>query len=170
MGFPAGRHYDRCGFPDVYRYGGLYKTVNRGATWQKLTGNLLDRVTSCTFNPDDPNELYLTTEGQGLWVSKNVNAATPTFSPVGSYPFRQPERVFFNPYDTNEMWVTSVGNGLKMGLMDSPPLPVSLAYFQSSVEEGQIWLKWETASETGSDRFVKLVTGAGTSLHKVWVH
>lgn len=133
--------------------GGLYKTVNRGVTWQKLTGNLLDRVTSCTFNPEEPNELYLTTEGQGLWVSKNINAATPAFSLVGSYPFRQPERVFFNPYDTNEMWVTSFGNGLKVGLMDSPPLPANLVSFQSSIRESQLWLTWETASETGSDRF-----------------
>ncbi len=132
--------------------GGLYKTIDRGATWQKLTGNLLDRVTSCTFNPDNANELYLTTEGQGLWVSKNINSAIPTFFLVASYPFRQPERVFFNPYNTNEMWVTSFGNGLKVGLMNSS-LPVSLVSFQSLVQEGQIWLKWETASETGSDRF-----------------
>lgn len=99
--------------------GGLYKTTNRGTSWTKLTGTTIDRVTSCTFNPANPNQIFLTTEGQGLWMSSNINAGTPTFSMVNSYPFRQPERVFFNPYNTNEVWVTSFGNGMKMGTMTS---------------------------------------------------
>ena len=74
-------------------------------------------MTSCTFHPTDPDQLYLTTETQGLWMSSNINMASPTFTQVLSYPFRQPERVFFNPYNTNEMWVSSFGNGMKMGLM-----------------------------------------------------
>lgn len=94
--------------------GGLYKTTNRGTTWTKLTGTTLDRVTSCTFNPNNSNEMYITTEGQGLWMSSNINSGTPTFAMVNSYPFRQPERVFFNPYNSNEMWVTSFGNGMKV--------------------------------------------------------
>ncbi len=95
--------------------GGLYKTTNRGTTWTRLTGTTLDRVTSCTFNPNDANEIYLTTETQGLWMSSNINASTPTFTNVSSYPFRQPERVFFNPFNASEMWVTSFGNGMKVG-------------------------------------------------------
>ncbi len=95
--------------------GGLYKTTNRGTTWTKLSGTTIDRVTSITFNPSNPNQIYLTTEGQGLWMCSNINAVTPTFSAVTSYPFQQPERVFFNPYNTNELWVTSFGNGMKMG-------------------------------------------------------
>jgi hypothetical protein len=97
--------------------GGLYKTTNRGTNWIKLTGSTLDRATSCTFNPNNANELYVTTETQGLWKSTNVNSATPSFANVASYPFRQPERVFFNPNNTSEMWVTSFGNGMKMGTM-----------------------------------------------------
>jgi len=100
--------------------GGLYKTTNRGTSWTKLTGSTIDRVTSCTFNPNDANQIYVTTEGQGLWISQNVNDAVPTFSTVTSYPFRQPERVFFNPYDENEVWVTSFGNGMKVGLINNP--------------------------------------------------
>lgn len=95
--------------------GGLYKTTNRGTSWTKLTGTTLDRVTSCTFNPNNANQVYLTTEGQGLWISHNINAATPSFSMVPSYPFQQPERVFFNPYNSSEIWVTSFGNGMKTG-------------------------------------------------------
>lgn len=95
--------------------GGLYKTTNRGANWTKLTGSTLDRVTSCTFNPNDSNEIYITTEVQGLWISSDINSPIPTFYVVNSYLFRQPERVFFNPYNTFEIWVTSFGNGMKVG-------------------------------------------------------
>jgi len=98
--------------------GGLYKTINRGSSWTKLTGSQFDRVTSITFNPQNANQAYLTTETQGLWVSNNMNATTPTWTLVNSYPFRQPERVFFNPYNQNEMWVTSFGNGMKVGLLN----------------------------------------------------
>ncbi len=103
--------------------GGLYKTTNRGTTWTKLTGSTLDRVTSCTFNPANANQMFITTEYQGMWMSSNINAGTPTFSAVNSYPFRQPERIFFNPNNSNEMWVTSFGNGMKMGLMSGTGAP-----------------------------------------------
>ncbi|MBS1635328.1 MAG: T9SS type A sorting domain-containing protein [Bacteroidetes bacterium] len=98
--------------------GGLYKTTNRGTSWTKLTNaSVIDRVTSCTFNPQNGNQIYMTTETNGLWVSNNINAATPSFSLVASYPFQQPERVFFNPYTPGEVWVTSFGNGMKVGTM-----------------------------------------------------
>jgi hypothetical protein len=97
--------------------GGLYKTTNRGTTWTKLTGSTIDRVTSITFNPANANEIFLTTEGQGLWKCSNINAATPTFNNLTTYPFQQPERVFFNPYDATEMWVTAFGNGMKKAIM-----------------------------------------------------
>lgn len=98
--------------------GGLFRTTNRGLNWTKLTANQFDRVTSITFNPTNFQQAFLTTETQGLWMSNNMNAATPTWTLVDSYPFRQPERVFFNPFNQNEMWVSSFGNGLKMGLMN----------------------------------------------------
>jgi photosystem II stability/assembly factor-like uncharacterized protein len=97
--------------------GGIYKTTNRGTSWTKLTGTTIDRVTSCTFNPNNANQIFITTEGQGLWMSSNINSGTPTFSMVPNYPFQQPERVFFNPYNSSEMWVTSFGNGMKMGTL-----------------------------------------------------
>jgi len=97
--------------------GGLYKTTNRGSSWAKLTASQFDRVTSITFYPNNLNQAYLTTEIQGLWTSLDMNAATPTWTNVTSYPFRQPERVFFNPYQNNMIWVTSFGSGMKSGDM-----------------------------------------------------
>ena len=111
--------------------GGLYKTTNRGTSWTKLTSTTIDRVTSITFNPTNPNQIYLTSETQGLWISNNINATTPVFSNVSSYPFQQPERVFFNPYNTSELWVSSFGNGMKMGTV----LTTGILNFETSKEE-----------------------------------
>jgi hypothetical protein len=61
------------------------------------------------------DEIYLTTETQGLWRSTNINAPTPAFSLVNSYDFRQPERIFFNPFNPSEIWASSFGNGMKKG-------------------------------------------------------
>ena len=94
--------------------GGLFRTKDRGLSWTKLTGTQFDRVTSLTFNPQNLEQAYLTTETQGLWVSNNISATIPEWNLVESYPFRQPERVFFNPFKPAEMWVTSFGNGLKV--------------------------------------------------------
>ncbi len=93
--------------------GGLYKTTNRGQSWTKIFSGA-DRVSSITFSPTNQNEIWMTTETNGLWHCSNINAATPTFTQVTSYSFRQPERVFYNPYNSDELWVTSFGNGMKM--------------------------------------------------------
>lgn len=100
--------------------GGLYKTTNRGVNWFKI--NNLDRVGSCTINPVNPDEMYFSTEVNGLWYSNNINSGAPTFTQVNGYRFRQPERIFYNPYNTNEIWVTSFGNGIKVGYTIPPPL------------------------------------------------
>jgi len=99
--------------------GGLYKTTDRGKTWIKLTGSQFDRVTSITFNPKNTSQSFLTTETQGLWISKNMNTPTPAWTLVDSYPFRQPERVYFNPFNQDEIWISSFGNGMKMGTINT---------------------------------------------------
>jgi hypothetical protein len=77
-------------------------------------------VGSCTAGLVDTNELYVTTENDGLWVTTNRFAASPTFTAHKGYPFRFPSRVFLNPYDANEVWVTSFGNGLRLGRRIEP--------------------------------------------------
>ncbi|MBK9247224.1 MAG: hypothetical protein IPM69_03710 [Ignavibacteria bacterium] len=103
--------------------GGLYRTNDRGLTWTKIAA--IDRVSSCTVNPLAPNEMYVTTESEGLWYTSNLTTPTPVFSEVTGYPFRQPERVFFNPYKLNEIWVTSVGNGIRIGTGILPTAPAA---------------------------------------------
>ncbi|MCF6133327.1 T9SS type A sorting domain-containing protein [Flavobacterium wongokense] len=124
--------------------GGLYKTTNRGTSWTKLTGTTIDRVTSITFNPTNANQIYLTTEGQGLWMCSNINSGTPSFTMVNSYPFQQPERVFFNPYNANELWVTSFGNGMKVGSL------VPLGIEDGTLESNAVLLHPNPASDAVS--------------------
>ncbi|MCC6287833.1 MAG: T9SS type A sorting domain-containing protein [Chitinophagaceae bacterium] len=133
--------------------GGLYRTTNRGASWTKLTNELFDRVTSISFNPAVNNEAYLTTETQGLWRSADIRAATPTWSLVSNYPFRQPERVFFNPYNPAEIWISSFGNGLRLGLQ-STTLPIHLLTFSGNRVKETSTLQWTTAGEETGDIFI----------------
>lgn len=93
--------------------GGLYRTTDRGVSWQRLWSN--DRVSSCTVDPLDPDVAYVTTETDGLWCTLDLQSPAPTFQPVSSFPFRQPERVFFAPHDPCEIWVTTFGNGVYRG-------------------------------------------------------
>lgn len=128
--------------------GGLYKTSNRGASWTRV--HTADRVTSCTFHPTDPNEMYFTTEQTGLYISHNAQAITPTFSQVAQYPFRQPERVFYDPYKPTNIWVTSFGNGLRVGdkLNTLPPpvrkvTPLSPANKADSIVPNGVTFLWK---------------------------
>lgn len=104
--------------------GGLYKTTNRGMNWNKI--NSLDRVGSCTISPVNPNEMYLSTEVNGLWYSSNINSPAPLFTQVDGYHFRQPERIFYNPYNSNQVWVTSFGNGIKAGYTSLPAISLNI--------------------------------------------
>lgn len=104
--------------------GSLMKTTNRGQTWKSIfneTHGLTPGggVYSVTLNPNNPNEMYVSTNNSGLWISKNINSSTPTFTQLTNFPFAFPLRVFFNPYNQNEMWVTTFGNGIYVGTITS---------------------------------------------------
>jgi len=93
--------------------GGIYKTTNKGVNWTQISNSY--RVNSVTIHPTNANELYFTTETDGLWYCSNATNVTPTYTQVASYPFRHPVRVFYNPYKSSEIWVSSFGNGMMVG-------------------------------------------------------
>lgn len=102
-----------AGNPNPSQQGGLYKTTNRGQSWTRVFSS--DSVNSCTISPINTDEMYLTTRSSGLWYGSNLSAASPNFTQVTEYPFREPTRVFYNPYVPGEVWVTSNGNGIRSG-------------------------------------------------------
>jgi hypothetical protein len=93
--------------------GGLYKTTDRGLTWSLFVD--LYRVESSTVNPQNADEIYISTENEGLWYTNNATATTPTFVQLDEYVFQHPMRIFYDPFDNENVWVTSFGNGIKMG-------------------------------------------------------
>jgi hypothetical protein len=100
--------------------GRLFRTTDRGQTWQPMTGDdQFHRVSSVAVDPNDAETLYLTTETEGLWVTHNKSALQPDWALVMPYPFHHPERVFFNPYHPAEMWVASFGAGMRFGAAES---------------------------------------------------
>ncbi len=146
--------------------GGLYRSTNRGAAWTRI--NNLDRVTSCAFSTANSNEMYLTTETEGLWYSSNINTPAPAFTAVTSYPFRQPERVFFNPYNPSEVWVTSFGNGLRVGNTCGYSLSPASAFFNEGGGSGSIALAagngcaWTAVSNDGWIVLTSPASGTGS--------
>jgi hypothetical protein len=93
--------------------GGLFRTTDKGLTWTRINDDY--RVNSCAIRPGNANELYFSTETDGLWYTSNASSSSPQFSQVANYPFRHPMRVFFNPYNVSGPWVTSFGNGIMKG-------------------------------------------------------
>lgn len=132
--------------------GGLYKTTNRGITWNLVFDSY--RVESAGINPNNPDEIYATTEAEGLWYCENATSPTPVFNQLSAYDFQHPMRVFWNPYNANEIWVTSFGNGMKTGQTGSNnlseysesgkilcyPVPADGSFFVASEGTGQIKL------------------------------
>ncbi len=97
---------------DEQDFGGLYRTTDRGLTWQRIAAR--HRVESCAIDPKNPNRMYMTTQGEGLWLTENLEAEQPEFRQDRDYPFEQPVRVFWNPYDPREVWTVSFGGGMRV--------------------------------------------------------
>lgn len=112
--------------------GGVYKTTNKGVSWSQVSNSY--RVNSVTINPANANELFFTTETDGLWYSNNASNASPTFSQVTSYPFRHPVRAFYNPYKQGEIWVSSFGNGMMVGSNQSTGIKNNAAVNESELK------------------------------------
>lgn len=121
------------GWDNAESGGGLYRTTDRGVTWTRLLDDF--RVSSATINPSNPNEMYVTTEFNGLWITRNLRDAQPTFAQDVAFPFRHPQRVAFNPYNSAEVWITTFGSGLFVGHDSSPAGSLVVDQSSYSVDE-----------------------------------
>jgi len=134
--------------------GGLYKTTNKGVSWTQISNSY--RVNSASIDPTNANELYFTTETDGLWYCANATSGSPSFTQVASYPFRHPVRVFYNPYKNSEVWVSSFGNGMMVGNVNTTGVSSQslagknqLSVFPNPAEE-LIRFKLEGVTEKGN--------------------
>lgn len=93
--------------------GGIYKTIDRGRTWNRIFQN--EMAESMTIHPTKTNSMYVTVEFGGLYYSENINSEIPSFKRLESFYFPRPKRVFFDPYDKQKIWLTTMGGGIWCG-------------------------------------------------------
>ena len=87
---------------------GLYKTMDGGTTWQKLT---LDRpVWSIAVDPAEPQHL-LTGTSAGVYSSSD-GGATWTASSAGLPPEAKIKAIVIDPGDTNKIWIGDYLSGV----------------------------------------------------------
>jgi photosystem II stability/assembly factor-like uncharacterized protein len=88
---------------------GLWKTTDRGATWNRCGLTLPDRVEAIGIDPADPRILYVAgyaADGKLLGLFKSLDGGA-TFAPTGA---TRPGMVLgftFNPADTRDVYVYS---------------------------------------------------------------
>ncbi len=147
--------------------GGLYRSINRGDTWNKISDATASyRVNSCAVNPENKDEMFYTTETDGLWYTNNLSSSAPVFTLVKSYPFRHPVRVTYNPYKASEIWISAFGAGmmtanLKTGTVKKPDVHNSKAVVYPNPAQDYLYcnvsnaLSFSVYSQTGQLMFTK---------------
>jgi hypothetical protein len=112
--------------------GGLFKTVNGGSYWsrvQEFDNTMINSaggvgslgISSIAFSANG-NKLYVATgglrfnegliDGDGVWVSSNINSNSPTFDQIQGTDNKDILKVIPNPNDSNGAYFVGIGVGL----------------------------------------------------------
>jgi photosystem II stability/assembly factor-like uncharacterized protein len=98
--------------------GGIYKTTNGGASWERMPVDFPTDMQSYVqaffvrVNPKHPDTVYLSATTHGLFVTTD---AGKSWREVKGIPFTPVQRVTIDPVDENTIWVTSFGGGVWKG-------------------------------------------------------
>lgn len=95
--------------------GGLYRSINRGATLTSITSGLTDtNVTALVFDPTDPNLMIAGTRAGNVFTSHTGGSSWTFAAHVAGHI----ERLVVNPFGAHEVWAVPAGY-----YADSPGLP-----------------------------------------------
>ncbi|HUV38182.1 MAG TPA: hypothetical protein VMY39_01140, partial [Planctomycetota bacterium] len=101
--------------------GGVYRTTDGGKSWQRFLDNSSFRDKGgpnwatplfITMDPDNPDTLYMGTDGHGLWISRD---RAETWTQLEGLPFGNIHRVVFDPDDHGKVYITTFGAGVWVG-------------------------------------------------------
>jgi len=109
------RHHDEAG---------VYKSVDGGATWKKLTvawppggpGWVHARYPS--IDPHNPDRVWLSTGTHGTLLSTDAGR---TWRPFDGIPFKGVSRITVDPADHDTIWATTFGGGVWRGPAGGQP-------------------------------------------------
>ena len=140
--------------------GGLFKTVNGGSNWirvQEFDNTMVNSaggvgslgISSIAFSANG-NMLYVATggsifgegliDGDGVWVSSNINSSSPTFNQIPGTDNKDILKVVTNPNDSSGAYFVgmSVGlNKIEQG-MNVVPGAVSISGIPSNASIGDV--------------------------------
>lgn len=139
--------------------GGVYRTTDSGNNWTRIFTK--DSVQSVTLVPGSTPLLYVTTSDDGLHVSADPYASTPTFTKVTAFPFSRARRVFVDPYRKDgTVWVTTQGGGVWRGM---PALTMISSVLKNGANYDLQVDVMETSSSAPTLKGITALDAAGTA-------
>lgn len=128
----------------------VWKTVNRGATWFSVSGDLPDIPVNCfVLDPTTPETKWYVGTDFGVYYTLNSGQNwLPLTTGLGIAPVTDIEI----SENTREIYIATFGMGIYRARLNF--LPVELSSFQAFPQGDDVLLAWETASELNSSHFV----------------
>ena len=88
--------------------GGVYLSVNRGATWRRVLSQD-QHIYDVTIDDKDPRTLYATGFESGAWRSSDRGL---TWTRLPGFDFKWAHRVILDPVDHKKLYITTFGGSV----------------------------------------------------------
>jgi len=91
------------------RGGDLYRSIDNGETWERITGSLPKGILDIAVDPGDANVIYITTNINGACVSRDGG---DTWSPIEGFPDVGAYDIEVHPTDSSILYASARGGSL----------------------------------------------------------
>ncbi len=148
--------------------GGLYRSLDGGATWTPLLDNALTlAIGSVAIAPSDPTTVYVGTGeaagsadsflGVGIYRIKNADTTPIVEGPIGSAEFngRSISKILVHPTDANTIWASSYTGTCGMGGCTGAPTPsIGLYRSNNALAASPTFTKLNVTAANGGSRSI----------------